>query len=68
VIKSSYFEYLAKESGGADICLDFQLINANQAWLDERASWRSVIYLNLVRSVNDILDVLVQQMGAFKIS
>jgi guanine nucleotide-binding protein alpha-1 subunit len=39
------------------------LINAYQAWLDERASWRSVIYLNLVRSVNDILDVLVQQMA-----
>jgi guanine nucleotide-binding protein subunit alpha len=31
---------------------------ARQAWEAQRASWRSVIHLNLVRSVNAILDAL----------
>ena len=42
---------------------DFQLEYAHQAWLDERASWRSVIYLNLIRSVNNILDILTKEMS-----
>jgi len=47
---------------------DFQLTYAYQAWLDERASWRSVIYLNLIRSVNYILDVLALEMSNQEIS
>jgi guanine nucleotide-binding protein subunit alpha len=31
---------------------------ARQAWEEERMSWRTVIHLNLVRSVNTILDAL----------
>ena len=31
---------------------------ARQAWEAERTSWRTVIHLNLVRSVNTILDAL----------
>lgn len=38
--------------------LDFQLTYAPKAWAEERASWRMVIYLNLVRSINTILDLL----------
>lgn len=41
---------------------DFQLAYAHNAWLEERASWRSVILLNLVRSVNTILDILGKEM------
>ena len=43
---------------------DFQLAYAYQAWSDERASWRSVIYLNLIRSVNNILEVLALEMSS----
>lgn len=43
---------------------DFQLAFAPKAWQQERASWRSVIQLNLVRSVNIILDVLAEEMAA----
>jgi guanine nucleotide-binding protein alpha-1 subunit len=42
---------------------DFQLAYAYQAWLDERASWRTVIYLNLIRSVNHILEILTLEMS-----
>jgi guanine nucleotide-binding protein alpha-1 subunit len=42
---------------------DFQLAYAHQAWLDERASWRSVIYLNLIRSVNNILNIVTKEMS-----
>ena len=42
---------------------DFQMACAHRAWLDERASWRSVIYLNLIRSVNTILDILTKEMS-----
>lgn len=37
---------------------------AHQAWLDERAAWRSIIYLNLIRSVITILDVLAIEMSS----
>ncbi|KAH8111207.1 hypothetical protein DFH11DRAFT_1729676 [Phellopilus nigrolimitatus] len=36
----------------------FQLAYARNAWQEERASWRAVVQLNLLRSVNLILDVL----------
>lgn len=37
---------------------------APQAWQTERASWRAVIQLNLVRAVNTILDALATEMQA----
>ena len=42
---------------------DFQLAFAPKAWHAERASWRAFIQLNLVRSVNQILDVLSSEMA-----
>ena len=36
---------------------------APKAWKAERASWRAVIQLNLVRSINSILDVLSAEMS-----
>jgi glucose-6-phosphate dehydrogenase assembly protein OpcA len=36
----------------------FQMLYALQGWEAERMSWRPVIHLNLVRSVNRILDAL----------
>ncbi|KAH9979099.1 G-alpha-domain-containing protein [Lactifluus volemus] len=36
----------------------FQMSYARRAWDEERMSWRTVIHLNLVRSVNMILDTL----------
>lgn len=44
--------------------LDFQMTFAPKAWQDERASWRAVIQLNLVRAVNTILDALIAEMAA----
>ena len=40
------------------LCPVFQMTHARQAWEAERMSWRTVIHLNLVRSVNRILDAL----------
>lgn len=42
---------------------DFQLTYARREWSEERASWRSVIQLNLVRNVNEILEHLTQEMS-----
>ncbi|TFK53943.1 G-alpha-domain-containing protein [Heliocybe sulcata] len=42
---------------------NFQIAYAYHAWTEERASWRAVIQLNLVRSVNAILDVLSKEMS-----
>ena len=37
---------------------DFQLAYATKAWSEERAAWKAVILLNLVRSVNLMVDTL----------
>ncbi|KAI0634650.1 G-alpha-domain-containing protein [Trametes polyzona] len=50
------------ESGKSTTLKNFQLAFAPKAWQAERASWRAVIHLNLVRSINSILDVLAQEM------
>ena len=42
--------------------LDFQRKLAPQLWDSERPSWRAVIFLNLVHSVNAILGLLVDEM------
>ncbi|KAH0580000.1 hypothetical protein H2248_002818 [Termitomyces sp. 'cryptogamus'] len=44
---------------------DFQLTYARREWSEERASWRAVIQLNLVRNVNCILDHLNQEMAGY---
>ena len=43
---------------------DFQLTFSPNAWREERLAWRAVIQLNLVRSVNAILDTLAAEMAA----
>ena len=43
--------------------LDFQLAYARKAWQDERDSWRSVVQLNLLRSINRILDLVQREMS-----
>ncbi|KAI8971334.1 G-alpha-domain-containing protein [Trametes punicea] len=50
------------ESGKSTTLKNFQLAFAPKAWQAERASWRAVIQLNLVRSINHILDILSQEM------
>ncbi|GBE89336.1 G-alpha-domain-containing protein [Sparassis crispa] len=51
------------ESGKSTTLKNLQLTFAPQAWQVERTSWRAVIQLNLVRSVNAILDVLAEEMA-----
>ncbi|KAI0324728.1 G-alpha-domain-containing protein [Cubamyces sp. BRFM 1775] len=51
------------ESGKSTTLKNFQLAFAPKAWRAERASWRAVIQLNLVRSINLILDILSQEMS-----
>ncbi|OSD01266.1 G-alpha-domain-containing protein [Trametes coccinea BRFM310] len=50
------------ESGKSTTVKNFQLAYAYDAFLAERAAWRAVIHLNLVRSVNGILDVLYREL------
>ena len=42
--------------------LDFQITYSPKAWAEERNSWRTVIQLNLVRNINNILDMLAEEM------
>lgn len=42
---------------------DFQLAYAYSQFIEERSAWRAVIHLNLVRSVNNILDVLGREFS-----
>ncbi|KAG8785017.1 hypothetical protein FRC12_018077 [Ceratobasidium sp. 428] len=46
------------ESGKSTTLKQFQLMYSPNAFRAERASWRAVIYLNLVRSIRHILDAL----------
>lgn len=41
---------------------DFHRTYAEDEWTKERASWRAVIYLNLVQGVNDVLEHLIAEM------
>ncbi|KAF7981958.1 hypothetical protein HWV62_30757 [Athelia sp. TMB] len=41
---------------------DFQLAYAYQAWADDLLSWRPVIFLNLVRSINKILHIVANEL------
>ncbi|KAF9047374.1 guanine nucleotide-binding protein alpha-4 subunit [Panaeolus papilionaceus] len=46
------------ESGKSTTLKNFQLIHSAKAFRNERASWRAVIQLNIVRSVRLILDTI----------
>ncbi|KAH9858648.1 G-alpha-domain-containing protein [Lenzites betulinus] len=52
------------ESGKSTTVKNFQLAYAYDAFLAERTAWRAVIHLNLVRSVNTILEVLSKELSA----
>ncbi|KAJ7887883.1 guanine nucleotide-binding protein alpha-4 subunit [Mycena olivaceomarginata] len=46
------------ESGKSTTLKNFQLINSPKAFKAERASWRGVVHLNVVRSIRHILNAL----------
>ncbi|KAI0044471.1 guanine nucleotide binding protein, alpha subunit [Auriscalpium vulgare] len=46
------------ESGKSTTLKNLQMTHAPAAWAAQRESWRIVIQLNLIRSINTILDVL----------
>lgn len=37
---------------------------AQKSWAEERASWRAVVLLNLVRSVNNVVDILTDTLDS----
>jgi guanine nucleotide-binding protein subunit alpha len=51
------------ESGKSTTVKNFQLKYAPRAWKQERLVWTSVVQLNLIKNVNNILDVLGQEMA-----
>ncbi|KAK0477133.1 guanine nucleotide binding protein, alpha subunit [Armillaria novae-zelandiae] len=51
------------ESGKTATLKNFQLTYARREWTEERLLWKSVIFFNLVRNVNEILDILTQEMS-----
>lgn len=42
---------------------DFQLQYARREWAKEKATWRAVIFFNLIRNIIDVLDVLLREMS-----
>ncbi|KAJ7211163.1 guanine nucleotide binding protein, alpha subunit [Mycena pura] len=44
----------------------FQMLYCKRQWVEERSSWRCVVLLNLVRNINEILDILGREMAAAK--
>ncbi|KAJ7938435.1 guanine nucleotide binding protein, alpha subunit [Mycena leptocephala] len=52
------------ESGKTATLKNFQLLYCKRLWSEERSSWRCVVLLNLVRNMNDILDILGREMAA----
>ncbi|KAK7045421.1 hypothetical protein VNI00_007674 [Paramarasmius palmivorus] len=52
------------ESGKTATLKNFQLTYARNEWLQERAAWKMVIFFNLVRNVNTIMDMLSREMSA----
>ncbi|KAH7912751.1 guanine nucleotide binding protein, alpha subunit [Hygrophoropsis aurantiaca] len=51
------------ESGKSTTLKNFRMKYAHDKWIEERASWRTVIQLNLVRAINIILDALQLEMS-----
>lgn len=56
----------SNEADGCDL-LDFQLTYARREWAEERAAWRSVIFLNFVRNVNLVVDHLNAEMSDYPV-
>ncbi|KIY44882.1 P-loop containing nucleoside triphosphate hydrolase protein [Fistulina hepatica ATCC 64428] len=52
------------ESGKTATLKNFQYTYARKEWMKELLAWRCVIILNLVRNVNQILDVLGGELSA----
>jgi len=52
------------ESGKSTTLKNFQLMNSPKAFRAERASWRAVVHLNVVRSIRIILDVMTEAQSA----
>ncbi|KAL0064896.1 hypothetical protein AAF712_008149 [Marasmius tenuissimus] len=52
------------ESGKTATLKNFQLQYARQEWQQECAAWKMVIFFNLVRNVNTIMDILAREMAA----
>ncbi|KAF9237712.1 guanine nucleotide binding protein, alpha subunit [Melanogaster broomeanus] len=50
------------ESGKSTTLKNFRMRFAREKWVQERASWRTVIQLNFVRSVNKILEALQREI------
>ncbi|KAJ3562857.1 hypothetical protein NP233_g9319 [Leucocoprinus birnbaumii] len=51
------------ESGKTATLKNFQLTYARREWSEERASWRAVIFFNLVRNVNEVLEHMAAEMA-----
>ncbi|EKM76630.1 hypothetical protein AGABI1DRAFT_102244 [Agaricus bisporus var. burnettii JB137-S8] len=51
------------ESGKTATLKNFQLTYARREWSEELSSWRAVIFLNLVRNANEILEHMVAEMA-----
>ncbi|RXW21319.1 hypothetical protein EST38_g4531 [Candolleomyces aberdarensis] len=51
------------ESGKSTTLKNFQLMNSPKAFRNERASWRAVVQLNVVRSIRTILGVMSEASG-----
>ncbi|KAF4620276.1 hypothetical protein D9613_000337 [Agrocybe pediades] len=45
-------------SGKSTTIKNFQITYARKSWAEERASWKTIILLNLVRSINTIVDTI----------
>ncbi|OCH87361.1 G-alpha-domain-containing protein [Obba rivulosa] len=52
------------ESGKSTTLKNFQLLHSPKAFKAERASWRAVVQLNVVRSMRLILEVMAQAQAA----
>ncbi|KAK7683169.1 hypothetical protein QCA50_013842 [Cerrena zonata] len=48
------------ESGKSTTLKNFQLLNSSKAFKAERASWRAVVLLNVVRSIRTILEAITE--------
>ncbi|KAF8549832.1 G-alpha-domain-containing protein [Imleria badia] len=51
------------ESGKSATLKNFQLQYARHEWAEDRAAWRVVIFLNLIRNIIHALDVLLREMS-----
>ena len=43
--------------------VDMQMAYTPRAWVQERTSWKAVIQLNLIRSINTIVDALAEELA-----